>query len=375
MIGAAIPGSLSPVELSPDIPLLVRDKSGQPAINPDKGFAKWFFLRALGANNSASATLAAGGQAVLNITAPAEENLRGDYEIAYLMASSTGRFSTQLFQSTINRNFQNVAIPNNLMYGSATFPGELPESIYLSATTGLQITVTDLSGASNTVSIVAAGRRFLDWGNERLGDVRRRDFYARRTHVFWLTDNRGSERSVSGNGTDTLVMNVPNDADFLCHGILDDSDGAYTAQIFEGLSSRAIMDAQVSRLFFAGQSLSVTGFPSTGGSAGLPAWSSGGRLRRWTHLFKRSSQINIPVTDTSGGTNKIRLALVGQLVYYNAPSGEMLTLPSQYSDRGNMQPAPLQGYGAQNGPSIPLPAQFLPPLRQPSGSGYFQFGS
>lgn len=363
------PGNLSPSSLSPDIPLLVqdigRDPSGQTlAINPDKGSQKFFWLRALGNNNTFTTSLSANGQAVINLTAPPEENLRGDYDVCYLHAKSTGRFSVQMFQTTINRNFQNTAIPDNIIFGTASFPGYLPETIYTPTTTGLQLTITDLSGAANTVEIVGVGRRFLDWGNERIGDARRRAFYGRRTHPFWLMDNRGGQRSVAGSGTDTLVMNVPPDADFNCTAILDDSDFDYTMQIFEGLSSRALMDAQISCQSYVAANTTVFGMggPVVTPSSMAQGWgggrlaSGGGSGTGWSHLFKRSSQINISVTNLSATANNVRLALVGQLVYYSAPVDERLTLPENYAAReqGLMRPAPLQGYGAQTGPFLPM---------------------
>lgn len=364
------PNLLQPTVLSPDIALLTQDKSGQLAINPNKGFAKFFYLRALGNNGSFTQNLAANGTAVLNITAPAEENLRGDFEICDLLSTSTGRFSTQIFQNTINRNFQNTPVPNNLLYGTASFPGSPVETMYLQTTTSLQLTITDLSGLPNSVQIVARGRRFLDWGNERMGDVRRRDFYARRTHPYFLLDNRGAEYSITtGGGTATLILNVPQDADFNCVGLVDDSDGDYSMQIFEGLSSRALMDAQISAQSFVTASTWSPKLMRASGVAGL----GGGRMIGWSHLFKRSSQININITDLSNVPNRIRLALVGQLVYYQAPSGEMLTNPASTSgaDSPLMQAAPLQGYGAQTGPLLPMglrPGTQRGPVQQ--GMGY-----
>jgi len=376
--GPRFPGLLAPYSLSPDIPLLVQDpsdKTGQTlAINPDKGSQKIFWQRALANNLTFANTIAGGGQTVVNIIAPSEENLRGDYEVCALMSTSTGRFSAQIFHNTINRSFQNTAIPNNLLFGVSSFPSWLPETTYLPVTNGLQLTLTDLSGSPNTVSIVALGRRFLDWGNERIGDVRRRAFFSNRTHPYWLLDNRGPERSVAGTATDTLVLTVPNDADFNCVAILDDSDADYTMQIFEGLSSRALMDAQISAQSFVTAtrqaSLTVTG----GDTFMRPTALGGGRALQWSHLFKRSSQINISITNLSGTTNKVRLALIGQLVYYNAPQTEQLTLPSTYAVGPQNQPMPYAGYGFNVPPMVPLG---LNPGAQPgntqpgvSGMGY-----
>jgi hypothetical protein len=328
---------------SEDIPTLVKDGKGGIRVNPDKGAQKFFWLRAVGPNNVFPFVLPSLQSNILNLIVPAEENLRGDFEICNLHSTSTGRFTAELLQATVNRNLQNAPVCNNLLFGNINLPNEMMESLYVQPTTTVQIRITDLSGAPNTIAIVGMGRRFLDWGNERIGEMRRRAFYSQRTHTYWLTPNTGPVVPLGAGASATILYTVPSAADFEMKYILDDSDGAYTVQFFEGLSSRSLMDAAISaRDFVAGPTFAVGGFPSGGlvRASGMP-----GRICDWSHLLKRSAQFMAVVTDTSGAPNNIRLGFGGRLVYYDAPKGEYLTVPEEKQNAGSRRASPLLGYG------------------------------
>jgi len=329
--------SCPPLTQSHDIPALVCAPDGSTCVNPEKGLVKWFWLRAIGPNNSFPVTFQGNESNMLTITIPAEENLRGDFEIAQLLATSTGRFTTQIMQATINRQFSNAPIPNNHVFGTTVFPGILAETFYAQPTTTLQVQVVNLLSVPNVISMVAVGRRFLDWGNERRADERRRQFYSKRTHPYWLTNNQGV-LALAANGSASLLMTVPSSADFLAKFILDDSDGTYNIQVFEGLSSRALMDGPINaQNFFASPTLVVPGFPQNL----LRSSMSPGRIRNWSHLFKRSSIIQCQITDTSGLPNNIRLSLHGLLIYYNEPGGERLTINESVTNAGWRRSPPL----------------------------------
>ncbi len=339
-------GSCSPMSKSADIPLLQRNpKTGKICLNPEKDSEKWFYLTALGPNNAFPTVLPANGSAVLSLIVPAEQNLRGDFEISNLFSTSTGRFSAQIYQASINRYFQNTPVPNNAIFGCVQLPGSIPETLYVQPTTTVQITVTDLSGQANTISIVARGRRFLDWGRERMGEARRQAFLAKRTHPYSLLNNTGTNFPLTALATANILLTVPSAADFECLQLMDDSDGDYTVQIFEGLSSRALMNQPISsRDFVAAPTVGVPGMPSGGllRASGVPA-----RVCSWTHNFKRSSTLVAAVTDTSGfTTNNIRLTFGGRLVYYAEPEGQQLTLPENIGQRVD---APVTHYAIPTG--------------------------
>lgn len=336
-----------PLTDADDIPALVCDREGRICVNADKGFVKWFWLTGVGPSNSFPSVFSLNETNIINFTVPAEENLRGDFEIAHILSTSTGRFSSDLFNAVVNKKYQNSPISNNLMFGNSTLMGELAETIYVAPTTVVQNTVTNLHTAPNTIRQVAIGRRFLDYGRERMSEQRRNAAYAKRTHIYWMGPDQGPEISLGALGTLDIVMTVPSSADFLARYIMDDSTGSYNVQVFEGLSGRAIISQPIpAQDFFAAPTLAIAGFQ--GGlwrASGSPA-----RIRDWTHLWKRSGQIVVRVTDTSGVANKIRLAMGGQLIYYNEPAGEHLTINESVTNAPWRRGAPLMSYGMPGSP-------------------------
>lgn len=336
-----------PLTFAEDIPALVCDREGRICVNADKGFVKWFWLVGIGPSNSFPTTFAQNEANIINFIAPAEENLRGDFEIAHLLSTSTGRFSTDFINATVNKKYQNSPISNNLLFGNSTLMGELAETIYIQPTTVLQATITNLHTTSNTIRCVAVGRRFLDYGRERMGEQRRNQAFAKRTHIYWMGPDQGAEVSLTSGQTLDIIMTVPSSADFLARYILDDSTGSYNIQILEGLSGRALISQTIpAQDFVAAPTLSVTGFQGNlWRASGSPA-----RIRDWTHLFKRSAQIVLRITDTSLATNKIRFAMAGQLIYYNEPVGENLTMNEAITNAPWRRRAPLMNYGNPGSP-------------------------
>jgi hypothetical protein len=325
-----------------DTETLICRPDGSYCMNPRKGLDKFFWVNAVGPNNTYPTTFAGNEQNMLVFTIPAEENLRGDFQICDFMSKSTDRFAVQLFQAATNRYFSNQPIPNNCLFGTPNFPGVLAETIYAQPTTVVQAQITNLTGLANTINLVAKGRRFLDYGHEREGAMRAAAFYAKLSHPFWLTNNNGPEQVIAAGATVQILVNVPAAADFLCSYLMDDSTSTggapdYTVQIFEGLSSRALMTAPLLGQDFV--------FAPTSGSSGMRAAGLPTRICNWTHLFKRSSIISMTVTNTSGGDLTLRFAMHGRLIYYNEPKGTFLTVPESIYNRPEMQPAPLQQYG------------------------------
>ena len=174
-------------------------------------------------------------------------------------------------------------------------------------------------------------------------------FYAKRSHPFWLTNNNGPEQVIAAGATVQILVNVPAAADFLCSYLMDDSTEAanptngvvnYTVQIFEGLSSRALMTAPLLGQDFVFAPTSIVSGQRDLRAAGLPT-----RICNWTHLFKRSSIISLNVTNTSAFNMTFRFAMHGRLIYYNEPKGTFLTVPESIYNLPERQPAPLQQYG------------------------------
>jgi hypothetical protein len=213
--------------------------------------------------------------------------------------------------------YMNAAVANNLVFGTSFLPFGLFETIFLPATTSLAAQVTDLSGAANDIRLVMSGRRFTGQCGPKA--ALQGPFMSRRTHVYWLTFDTGPDvvlpAAAAGTVT-TATMTVPYGADFEAWLIMDDStvtaEDAVSVRILEGTSGRILMDRPLSlRQFVASPTLAVAGFPGgTARASGFPfAWT-------FTHLFQRSTQVQIEFTNNTALAQTIRLAFHGRLVYY-----------------------------------------------------------
>lgn len=341
-----------PIFPQTDVPALIHGPQGETYLNPVKDAQKWFYRAALSTGDTFATVVGANGTAQLVIQADAEENLRGDFELVKLMATSTGRFSVEIVSPTVDRVFSNAPVADRLVFGTSQLPAVLFETVLIEATTSLILRVTDLSGAPNTVRIVAAGRRFLDWGRGIDRQAMLGSFYRKKTHAFWLTLDNGAQVALGPGATATFSATVLGSADFEAWTFMDDSDGTYDIQVFEGRSARALMNQPLpAQAFVASPSPAVAGMP-TGvvKAASLPF------AYTFTHLFKRSTRVRVTVTDTSGAPNQIRLAWHGRLIYYDEAPGVVAPTPQRAGAVGPIL-APVYEPRRATGPG---PGQVIP---------------
>ena len=313
-----------PVFPNAGTPALVPGSDGGVYLNPAKDAEHWFWLAGVGLGNVwPVASLPAGTSTTVTFTPPAEDSTQGDYEIVGMMGTwspaSTGRFAVKFNATGLDTLLTpTIGVANNLLFGTAIAPFIWFESILVQANQPLVATLTQLSGGTiSNIALMAIGRRFIEY-NEEIQVKRRERFARRRTHPVFIAPDEGSAFSVGASTAATLHYSVPSHADFECWGSMDDSDGAYNAQFFEGLSSRAMSDqASVDATsFLFSPTVAITGWPT-----GIVRACQFPHNWLYTHLFKRNSKIVCKITDTSGQTNLIRNVLYGRLVYYGLPSG------------------------------------------------------
>jgi hypothetical protein len=320
----------TPVFPQADIPTLIQDPmTGEVFLNPRKTTQKWCYL----SSNPYPVTLSSTGATLpVSLTPPLEDGNSGDVEIVKLMAKAAvsgsgvegaNRFGVVLEDTVTQRKFMNNPICSNLVFGNAQFPFTLYETIFLPATSNLIAYCTNYESSSNAIRIVAEGRRFVGCGpRQQLQQA----FYQRRSHPYWLTfDNLGTSSGANGgvtvaaNSTTTYTMTVPSSGDFNCWLIMDESTTDYHVRILETTSGRSLMlgpgengQGRIScKDMVASTRYGVTGFPNNLlTAANTPhAWT-------FTHTFKRGTQISFELTNTTGSQIVVRLALHGQLVYY-----------------------------------------------------------
>lgn len=386
--GALMPSTIFP---QADVPALIQDPcTGAVFMNPAKSFVKWFYL----SSNPFPLEIPAEGTLPTTLTPPLENGSDGDMEIVKLTSTSTGDFAV-LFEDTVtNRRFMNQPVPNNMVFGTAQLPFTLFESIFMPASANLQAFCTDMSAAPNDVRIVAEGRRFIGCGpKQSLWS----SFLSRRTHPYWLTFDNGFEVEVAANSTTTYTMTVPAAGDFNCFLIMDDSATDYLIRIFENSSGRSLMggpgEANTGRLqaqnFVAGSTYTVAGFPG-----GVVRAASFPHTWTFTHIFKRSSQVAVELTNETGAPIFVRLALHGQLIYYGECPGladpsrnfavPMTPMPAPANwiacapNCGPQSAAPAMMQMPQPQMQIPVPPMTqlpaVPPPGQPQGGGVASIG-
>lgn len=80
-----------------------------------------------------------------------------DFEARFLVANSTGQFSAQIIDAGQKRPLTNIQVLNTLLFGTAQNPMPLVEPYVFKKKTLIQVQVTDLSGAPNTLDIAIMG--------------------------------------------------------------------------------------------------------------------------------------------------------------------------------------------------------------------------
>lgn len=356
-----------PVLPQTGIPSVLKAPDGQLYVNPRKSSEKWNWITAPCSATALAATIAANGQLQIGATPGLEQGSLGDAEYVKMIATATGRFATQIYDPFLDRKYSNQPVAMDLMWGAAAeLPAVLFESIFSPAATTLQLSLTDLSGAENTIRMDFSGRRFLGCG-PRVDLFNA--FRSRRTHPYWLTFDQGPQVAIAASTTTRLTMTVPADCDFEAWSLMDDttvnSTGApaeYEIRILEGTSGRSMLGVpnglSVPISLVAAKSRDVTGV-------------AGGRLRAvgnpfimtFSHLFQRTTQIQIDIVNTNAFQIDARLAFHGRALYTpgKAPA-EMLHLLEAVTDK----PTPRESQGAP-------PAAPQAPIGAPAPSpGYSQ---
>lgn len=288
-----------------------RFPDGQPRtfINPNKLYQKSFWLR------STAATVAANGSAITDWTPPRDRGTEGDAALYYLTAESSGQFAVRLESNVLDRKLMNRPVESSLIFGHGNLPAVLTEPLFVPSSSSINIELTDLSGSSNTVSLVAIGSQLL----KPRTDADRQEIAAQAyKHPFWLTTDDGAQVTVGANQTSTFELTVPGDAHFLATRLLYRSTGDCDIELVEG-SRRSLMStgAVMPIPLVAAQTLSVTGFPGS-----LVPAAATPMMLPFSHLFEKKTALTLRVTDTSGSSNTISAALAGQLLYFDQlPAG------------------------------------------------------
>jgi hypothetical protein len=333
------------------VPEVIQLPDGQVVKNPlIDGIDNWYQTF----DPNATITLAANGRSQVSWLIPPAGNMRGDAELFYLMSENTGRYSaTGHLSGTYDRIMMNAPITVNMLAGTAWAPHELSESIFMESAGLVTWSLRDLSGAPNNVTLIGQGRRFTNYNivnMNREGVIEA--FYQRASHPYWMTfdsveDNTGGLTIGAGVTLDNALtdMTVPGDGDFVAYGVVTDADGTFNVEMFSGRGGSVNSSQPIPSNLFAAPSSVVAGFPGNEvRSASFPfRW-------RQPRLFNRQTKIHFRITDTSGGTNVIRLALFGRKIYYP----ELGKAPIEVMGKGYVD-RPIATHGSGNWSALNTP--------------------
>ena len=83
-----------------------------------------------------------------------------DFLFTGIIGPTTAGNCTFNFRLPAQRLYSNIEIPNNLIMGTANQPTAIgPPPVYRAGSSGPQVTVTNTSGATNTINILFTGTR------------------------------------------------------------------------------------------------------------------------------------------------------------------------------------------------------------------------
>ena len=319
--GAAQP--MWPIFPQTGIPAMVAAPDGAVYQNPAWSQQKWYWLFINANSPHLTVPLNARGTTAA-FTPGLEDGTLGDFEIVKLNSTyqTAGHAAAVRIQDTfMDRWLMNNPVSAHCVFGVTEYPGQLYESIFVPASTSLQMYWYDIRGAEIITCLTAQGRRFMGCQDRvALWQV----FRERRTHPYWLTLDQATngEVAIAANTTAQFTMTVPAGFDFEAWSLMDDTvqtadlttPSEYTIKMFEGMSGRSLFgvttpDAvEISNV--AAKTRAVTGVQTNRLRAvGNP------NIFTFTQRIPSKTQIQVEITSPAATAIRVRLAIHGRAIY------------------------------------------------------------
>ena len=279
---------------------------GQPieglGINPIKPHVRAYWLAD---PNQETITLAAasapqipGAQSELNFLIDSQ----GHFDWASIVGVSTSDYLLEFFDPGSQRRLQNRPIHSACIVGNGQRQFFLPEPYFFNiggSQRQLKCYLRDLSGAPNTVRLNLLGRRIYhkEAPPDVALDLQKKFGFGSRTYSYFLSPNEtkvdGTVTPVVGNGTSTFTFEADASADTEIQKLMVKSTGAFKFTLRERATNRLLMPNSVH---------STNGW----GSNFFPFYFDD------TYLLERQKQLLMDVTDLSGSTNYLYLAMAAR---------------------------------------------------------------
>ena len=277
--------------------LLTREDGSVAAINSARLFDIPYFLSTNRPNTSV--TLAAYG--VSDIISFGV-NGDGPLKLTSIAGQLTG---TCLINLSINDgrkrvNMTSCGIHSSTFVGSGLKPFYLPQELYMDELRRIEATITDLSGASNTVRLMLRGSQLRKVQADPRGNLRDWRKIENRLAFPFIYGIDGGSVTVTASSTSEQAITIDPEFDFQLFQISGvATSNSYTLDIIDSNTGESLFNSRGDNHYEIASALCVgTNFyPFV-----LPT----------PKLFKRGQKITLKFTDTSGSDNTIYLSFAGR---------------------------------------------------------------
>ena len=192
----------------------------------------------------------------------------------------------------------NAPVHCDAIFGSGGELYPLPEALYLDENRAVAVVLTDISGAPNSATLAAIGAKYRQLQNDQsLNRIKERLQTKLSAPYFYTFDN--SKVTLAANESTQVEISIAQDHHFLIHQLSYVSTGTFAIDIVDVAKGESIINAPSGTHFQVPNQLLC-------GSGKYPF-----RLNEPVMVFAEQKLL-VSLTDTSGSSNDVYLALGGQ---------------------------------------------------------------
>ena len=216
--------------------------------------------------------------------------LNGVVDLRKLLAKATSvEYQVGIYDTYRNMELSNRNIHSKCLFGGAGRAYDLAYPIILAPSTSLILSLTDLSGASNTLYLYAFGQKYLFESPRKIIDSLS-PLNSEVIPYFYTTD--AALELPAATTEQYAYISILSNHDFFCHEILSHSEGDYLFKITD--------------VGFGGDNGWQNGWIHSG-----VLGNSEYHFKENPFLIRKNSKLKISVSNLSGATNKVYMTLAG----------------------------------------------------------------
>lgn len=246
-------------------------------------------------NNDSAVQIAANGTADRRMTL----DMAGSMLIQTFKGVATSNdYLVQVYDVEYGRYLMNRAVHAETIIGTGPFPFKLPIPLLISKTQSINNTLTDQSGAPNTVRFAFGGQRLYfrteDIFLNDLGDLNRkaRPFFYTTDQTVTLANNTNIQ---------SFITTIQEDADFLLYRITRRSTGNFLVRIFDTLNMYPWTNGFVHSAVIGGTNINYMDIEPQ-------------------PLAQRKTKIQLDFINLAGASNTVNMTFSGVHLYYDRKS-------------------------------------------------------